>query len=50
MPVVILCEVDFEHFDNQARSKLFVGMTRAQQRLEIVMSQRVEELIAKRLQ
>lgn len=50
MPVVILCEVDFETFDNQARSKLFVGMTRAQQRLEIVMSQRVEELIAERLQ
>ena len=49
MPAVILCEIDFADFNLQAQAKLFVGMTRAQQRLELVMTERVEGLIAGRL-
>jgi hypothetical protein len=41
-PVVILCEVDFAKLDDNARHRLFVGMTRAQWRLEVVLSPQAE--------
>jgi hypothetical protein len=40
MPVVVLCEVDFETLTELDRSKLFVGLTRAQLQVEVVISQR----------
>lgn len=39
-PAVILCEIDFEQLSEVERRKLFVGMTRAQVRLECVLSER----------
>ena len=48
-PYVILCEVDFEALDDQQRRKLFVGMTRAQLQLSIVMSQAAERALARGL-
>jgi hypothetical protein len=44
-PVVVLCEIDFEHLDAQTRHRLFVGMTRAQWRLECVLSARAERAL-----
>ncbi|TQV64695.1 MAG: AAA family ATPase [Halothiobacillaceae bacterium] len=44
-PVVILCEVDFDKLDPLTRHRLFVGMTRAQWRLEIVLSPRAEQAL-----
>ncbi len=37
-PAVVLCEVDFETLTDQDRRKLFVGLTRAQLRVELVLS------------
>ena len=45
-PVVILCEIDFETLSDRDRKKLFVGMSRAQLRLECIVSQRTEQAIA----
>jgi len=39
-PAVILCEIDFGQVSDVERRKLFVGMTRAQVRLECVLSKR----------
>jgi superfamily I DNA and RNA helicase len=39
-PAVILCEIDFGQVSDVERRKLFVGMTRAQVRLECVLSER----------
>lgn len=39
-PAVILCEIDFAEVSDVERRKLFVGMTRAQVRLECVLSER----------
>lgn len=39
-PCVILAEVDFGEFDDAARRKLFVGMTRASMHLIVVISER----------
>jgi superfamily I DNA and RNA helicase len=44
-PVVVLCEVDFEELTEKERRKLFVGFTRAQFRLECILSERVEQLL-----
>lgn len=44
-PVVVLCEVDFDRLDESVRHRLFVGMTRAQLRLEIVLSERAESAL-----
>ena len=44
-PVVVLCEIDFEAFDEKERRKLFVGFTRAQIRLECVLSERAACLL-----
>ena len=42
-PYVILCEVDFAVWDDKQRRKLFVGMTRAQLHLTLVMSEAADE-------
>jgi hypothetical protein len=45
-PAVILSEVDFTELNAQERRKLFVGMTRAQLNLQIVLSGQAEACIA----
>lgn len=44
-PVVVLCEVDFEVLDALTKNRLLVGMSRAQWRLEIVLSERAEHVL-----
>jgi len=44
-PVVVFCEIDFEELDQSTKRKLFVGMTRGQLRVELVLSQRAEKLL-----
>jgi thymidine kinase len=44
-PVVVLCEVDFETLTDKERRKLFVGFTRAEFRLECVISERAAEAL-----
>lgn len=39
-PAVVLCEVDFETLTERDKRKLFVGLTRAQMRLDVVLSER----------
>ncbi len=48
-PVVILGEIDFEEITSKELRKLFVGMTRAKVHLVCVMSERTQELLAKRI-
>ena len=48
-PVVVLCEVDFKEFTEKERHKLFVGFSRAQFRLECVLSERAASLLADRV-
>jgi UvrD-like helicase C-terminal domain/Nuclease-related domain/AAA domain len=48
-PYVILCEVDFETFDEKVRRKLFVGMTRAQMHLVVLMSEAAGKVVAEQL-
>jgi hypothetical protein len=36
-PVVVLCEVAFDHMTDKDKRKLFVGLTRAQYRVELIM-------------
>lgn len=45
-PVVVLCEIDFETLSERERKKLFVGMSRAQLRLECIVSARTEQALA----
>jgi thymidine kinase len=45
-PVVVLCEVDFEELTPVHARKLFVGMTRGQVRVEVVLSERAAKLLA----
>lgn len=45
-PVVVLCEIDFEALTERERKKLFVGMSRAQLRLECIVSERAEQALA----
>ncbi len=44
-PVVILSELDFAELDDHMRRLLFIGMTRAQWRLECVMSAQAEGVL-----
>ncbi len=44
-PVIVLSELDFIKLDNHMRRILFTGMTRAQWRLECVMSARAERAL-----
>lgn len=48
-PAVILSEVDFTELTAQERRKLFVGMTRAQLNLQVVLSQQAEACFASAL-
>lgn len=49
MPAVVLCEVDFETLNTKDRRKLFVGLTRAQLRVEVVLSARAGAAISQLL-
>ena len=44
-PVVVFCEIDFEDLNPSNARKLFVGMTRGQMKVELVMSERASELL-----
>ncbi len=48
-PVVVLCEVDFEAVREKELHKLFVGFSRAQFRLECVLSERAATLLMERM-
>lgn len=48
-PVVVLCEVDFETLGPKEVHKLFVGFTRAQFRLECVLSEKAATLLMQRM-
>jgi superfamily I DNA and RNA helicase len=45
MPVVVLCEVDFEELTEKDKRKLFVGLTRGQVRVDVVMSEKSASLL-----
>ena len=45
MPVVVLCEVDFEELTPKDKRKLFVGLTRGQVRVDMVMSEKSAQLL-----
>ena len=45
-PCVILTEVDFEDFDDAARSLLYLGMTRASMSLKMVIAEAFAEKLA----
>ena len=42
-PAVVLSEIDFAEMTDTERNKLFVGLTRAQMAVEIVMSPAADE-------
>jgi len=39
-PAVVFCEIDFDVLDDRVRAKLFVGMTRAQLRLDVITTEK----------
>jgi hypothetical protein len=45
MPVVVLCEVDFQELTEKDKRKLFVGLTRGQVRVDVVMSERSGQIL-----
>ncbi len=45
MPVVVLCEVDFDELNDREKRKLFVGLTRAQVRVDVVISEKSAQLL-----
>jgi superfamily I DNA and RNA helicase len=45
-PAVIFCEVDFDELNQHTKSKLFVGMTRAQIHLEVLLTEKAANLLA----
>ena len=45
-PAVVLCEVDFETLTDRDKRKLFVGLTRAQMRVDLVLSERAAQALA----
>jgi superfamily I DNA and RNA helicase len=49
-PVVVFCEIDFEELNVVNARKLFVGMTRGQLKVELVLSNRAAELLAANIQ
>jgi hypothetical protein len=49
-PAIILSELDFEELTVQERRKLFVGMTRAQLNLQVILSVRAADCIARELE
>lgn len=44
-PAVVLCEMDFEQLNERERRKLFVGLTRAQMRVEVILSERAAQVL-----
>ena len=48
-PVVVLCEVDFEELTPVSARKLFVGITRGQLRVEVVLSEKAANHLKERL-
>jgi hypothetical protein len=44
-PVVVFCEIDFEELNVVNARKLFVGMTRGQLKVELVLSNKAAELL-----
>ena len=48
-PAVVLTEIDFDQLGSLQRQLLFVGMTRAQMHLELVLSERGQSALEKRL-
>lgn len=49
-PAVVLTEIDFEELDDRCFRKLFVGMTRANLKLSLVLSERAATILRNRLQ
>lgn len=49
-PAIVLTEIDFTQIDTLQRRLLFVGMTRAQMHLELVMSDRAQHALVTRFQ
>ena len=45
-PVVVFCEIDFEELSQTNARKLFVGMTRGQMKVELVISERTAALLS----
>ena len=45
MPLVVLCEVDFEELTDKEKHKLFVGLTRGQVRVDVVARENCVELL-----
>ncbi len=45
-PVVVFCEIDFDELTVVNSRKLFVGMTRGQLRVELVLSDKAAQLLA----
>ncbi len=48
-PVVVFCEIDFDEWSVMNARKLFVGMTRGQLKVELVMSDRAAEILFARV-
>lgn len=48
-PAIVLTEIDFEEMTNLERNKMFVGITRAQMAVEIVLSVNTESWFSKKL-
>jgi superfamily I DNA/RNA helicase len=48
-PAVVLTEIDFDTLSPLMRRLLFVGMTRAQMHLELVLSTRAEAVLSREL-
>ena len=46
-PCVVLTEIDFENFDESAKRRIFVGVTRATMTLIMIMSRRSKDIILK---
>jgi thymidine kinase len=45
-PVVVFCEIDFEELSQTNARKLFVGMTRGQMKVELVISERAAAFLS----
>jgi len=45
-PAAVLCEVDLESLTERDKRKLFVGLTRAQMRVDVVLSERAARALA----
>jgi superfamily I DNA and RNA helicase len=48
-PAVVLCEVDFEELTPVNARKLFVGMTRGQLRVDVVLSEKSTKVLTTKL-